>query len=228
MTRTRGDPARVTDPQPVPSTTPAPAADAVQPPAGAPDPTATTPPAPAAAPASTVEITPEIQALLDEAAKKASRDANAEAIKAKKERDALLKAEQDRKDAELSETERLQKERDEAVKAAEQATATARAVAVNAALERAAIAAGFADPTDALSLADAITTDESGQPVGVTEAVAALLTAKPHYAKGPSDPSLDANNGQRNNRPTLTPQQQTEQLYAPVRNGSFWNQPAPK
>lgn len=209
-----------TTPPPTADDTP-PAGAEQQPPAGTPDPQQT-PEAPAAN-AQTPEITPEIQKLIDEAAAKASRDANREAIAAKKRAKELEDAEQKRKDAELSETERLQKERDEAIKAAEDAKAAATAATIRTALERAAIAAGFADPTDALSLADAITLDDDGQPVGVTEAVAGLLAAKPHYAKGPGTPGLDASNGGRKPAPDLTPEQQTDQLYAHRKPVNVWD-----
>ena len=134
----------------------------------------------------------------------------------------LEDAEQARKDAALSETERLQKERDDAVKAAEAATQTARAMTVNTAVERAATAAGFADPSDALTLAAAIELDDNGQPVGVAEAVAALLAAKPHYAAATGTPQLDPTNGARmggaGNQPVSDVQRLAELRNPPAGN----------
>ena len=205
----------MTDLQPDPSTETPPAGNPEQPPAGTQTETETTPPAGTA----NVEITPEIQKLIDDAAAQASRDANREAIAAKKRAKELEDAEQARKDAELSDAERLQNERDAATTAAEAAKAELRSARIESAILAA--AGDFADPTDALTVASSIELDDDGMPVGVVEAVAALLAAKPHYAKPSGTPPLDASNPARLTE-SLSPQQQTEALRTRKRGPSVW------
>jgi hypothetical protein len=177
-------------------------------------------------PAATPEVTPEIQALIDEAARKASRDANREAIAAKKRAKELEEAEEARKHAELSEAEQAKAKAEAAEARATELETKLRESTIEAALRSAARAANYADEADALQLAPTIKLDDDGRPVEVTEAVAALLASRPHYAATPGTPRLDPSNGGRGTTPELTPQQQTQNLWANARGPSIWNIPA--
>lgn len=112
---------------------------------------------------------------------------------------ALEQAEEERRRAELSATERLEAEKDAALKAAEAAKAE-RDKALTAANQRL-IKAEFralarelnvrADAIDdAYVLADltSVSVDESGNPIGVEDAVKALLTHKPYLVDVPKKP----------------------------------------
>lgn len=184
------------------------------------NPAATSEPAAPAAPAA--EIDPATQALIEDAARAASRKANKEAESLRKRLKAFEEAEAKRAEAELSEAERLAKQRDEAMAEAERLREHAAQVRIRAELEKAARAAGYNDESDALQLAAQIELDGDGNPIGVADAVQELLTAKPHYAARPAAPTLDPTNGGRSEQPALTPQQQTAQLMAGRRGPSIW------
>ncbi|MCG7383396.1 scaffolding protein [Paenibacillus sp. ACRRY] len=109
------------------------------------------------------------------------------------------KAEEERKRAELSVTERLEAEKAEALERAQQAE-QAKEAALSAANQRL-IKAEFkavarelnvrADALDdVLLLADktSVSVDENGNPVGVEDAVKALLTNKPYLVDAPKKP----------------------------------------
>lgn len=168
---------------------------------------------------------------VDEATKKLKKEAQQQraARRAAEARLAELeKAEEARKNAELSEAEQAKKAAETAEARANALEAEVRATKVNAAIEKAARAAGYADESDALQLAATIKLDDDGQPIGVTEAVAALLESKPHYAAKPGTPRLDPSNGGRQEAAPLTAQQQTANLWATGRGPSIWNIPTVK
>jgi hypothetical protein len=183
------------------------------PPAG--DPPAPTPPAgtppvePTTPPAGTEDPDPIEQARIE-----ASRKANAEA-KAQRDRAKAAEAEleklraeaEERRLAELSAAEAAEERAAKAEAALADATAKARAATIATELERAARAAGYSDPTDALQLAGQIQTDDDGKPVGVAEAVKALAEAKPHYLAGPGTPGLDPSNHGKQDPPEESPEQ---------------------
>jgi hypothetical protein len=192
----------------------APAADAP----AATDAPATPTPAPAAAapePTTDANTDPAIQAQVDEAAKKASRDANREAAALRKRLKEYEDAEEARKTAALSETERLQKERDDATKAAAAAQEQARAAFLRAEVATASVDLKIVDPEAALALMDhtKVTWSDDGKPEGVAEALTALAAVKPYLVAKPGTPTLDPSNGGRGGAPDLTPQQQTEALW---------------
>lgn len=184
-------------------------------------------PAPEATPSEpkTVEVTPDIQALIDEAAIAASKKANREAIAAKKRLAELEAAEQQRKDAELSEAERLAKERDEAKEAATRAQVTAQKALLRADVATHALTLKIVDVDAALALMDTsnIAYTDDGTVEGVAEALTALAAAKPYLVeKAPAAPNLDPNNPGRGNQPDLTPAQVTAHLYDRPANQSIW------
>lgn len=78
----------------------------------------------------------------------------------------------------------------------------------NAALTLAATLAGFADPTDALVLADRVvlTVDDDGVVTGAQEAIDALAKAKPHLLKVRSSPPAGgaAGTGGNGNKPATS------------------------
>lgn len=172
-----------------------------------------------------VEVTPEVQALIDEAAVAASRKANKEAIAAKKRLAELEAAEQKRKDAELSEAERLTKERDEAQALAAQAQQTAQAALLRAEVATQSIALNIVDSDTALAIMDRsdIKFNDDGTIDGVKQALDALTKAKPFLVESKQrNPHLDPNNGGRGGEPTLTPEQQTAQLYSGSHGKPIW------
>ncbi len=167
----------------------------------------------------------------DEATKKLKKEAQQQraARRAAEARLAELEAaEEARKNAELSEAEQAKKAAEAAESRAAALEQQVRETKVNAAIEKAARAAGYADETDALQLAASIKLDDDGEPVGVTEAVTALLVSKPHYAAKPGTPRLDTSNGGRQEAAPLTAQQQTQNLWATGRGPSIWNIPTVK
>lgn len=164
----------------------------------------------------------------DDAIKKLKKEAQQQraARRAAEERLAELEAaEQTRKDAELSEAEKATKKAEAAEAKAAELEQRLTATKIEAELRTAARAANYADEADALQLANSITLDTDGRPVGVTEAVAALLASKPHYAAKPGTPRLDPSNGGRQDAAPLTPQQQTSSLWSNARGVSIWNIP---
>ena len=99
-----------------------------------------------------------------------------------RELEALRKADEDRKNADLSEVDRLKKElaaRDAAIEAA---TAQAKAGRLAGASLAAAARLGFADPEDAQRFLDdgAVEWDDAGNPKNVGALLEAVLKAKPY------------------------------------------------
>ncbi len=99
-----------------------------------------------------------------------------------RELEALRKADEDRKNADLSEVEKLRKELAEKNAAIEAASAQAKAGRLAGASLAAAARLGFADPEDAQRFldADAIEWDDSGAPKNVQALLEAVLKAKPY------------------------------------------------
>lgn len=133
-------------------------------------PAAPTPPAGDGAPADTPPTDKELHALRTKAGR------------LERELEALRKADEDRKNADLSEVDRLKKElaaRDAAIEAA---AAQAKAGRLAGASLAAAARLGFADPEDAQRFldADAIEWDDSGAPKNVQALLEAVLKAKPY------------------------------------------------
>lgn len=189
-----------------------------------PAPEATPTPATEAPPAPPVEVTPEIQKLIDDAAIKASKSANREAIAAKNRLKELEEAEQKRKDAELSEAEQLTKARDEAEARAAQATLAAQKALLRADVATHSLDLKIVDVDAALALMDTsnVTYTDDGKVEGVKEALAALAASKPYLVQAPAAPNLDPNNPGRGNQPDLTPAQVTANLYNRPPNQSIW------
>ncbi|MCW2922257.1 MAG: Phage minor structural protein [Thermoleophilia bacterium] len=211
------------DPQPDPNASTPPAGTEATPQAGTPDPNvSTTPPA---GTAQTVEVTPEIQKLIDDAAARASREANKEAVAAKQRAKALEDAEAQRQHEALSETERLQKERDDATQAAADATDRARRAQLRAEVATVATTLNLVDADAALALlpADAITFDDDGTPVGVEAALKQLAESKPYLVAVAGTPKLDPTNGGRGGgTPTVSDTERLAQIRNPNRNADIW------
>lgn len=128
--------------------------------------------------------TPEEMRAELERTRKALKDANKEAADRRKRLDALEKAEKERSDKDLSESERLKKdlgERDSALTATQQELRNERTAN---AVELVALALDFHDTEDALRLIDldAIEYSEDGRPdrKSIKKALEALAKAKPH------------------------------------------------
>lgn len=115
-----------------------------------------------------------------------------------RELEALRKADEDRKNADLSEVDRLKKElaaRDAAIEAA---ATQAKAGRLAGASLAAAARLGFADPEDAQRFldADAVEWDDSGAPKNVQALLEAVLKAKP-YLKASFTQTPDLGQGNR-------------------------------
>lgn len=125
----------------------------------------------------------------------ALKAANAEAAKRRKELKRFEEDEQKRKDAELSESERLQKELAAAQAAQADAEARVNDVLLRSEVERAAVKAGFVDPEVAYQLADLSEVEideEDGSVSGADKAVKALAKEKPYLLRQPDKPDIDA------------------------------------
>lgn len=103
----------------------------------------------------------------------------AERLKRLQELEQAQLSEQERVQAKLSELESKLAERDAAVA---EAQAQMQRLRIEQAVQSAAVAANFRTPADALALIDisAVVFDDSGQPSGVAELVAALATERPY------------------------------------------------
>lgn len=114
--------------------------------------------------------------------------------------EAKLKADED---AKLSELEKAQRERDEERAKRESAEQRARDVLLQAAIERKAAQAGFADPADAVQFAskdDLLAEDGTVNQKAVEQEVARVLEAKPYLKSGQqaqAAQTTSATNGQR-------------------------------
>ena len=149
-------------------------------------PAAQTPPAGDGAPTDTPPTDKELHALRTKAGR------------LERELEALRKADEDRKNADLSEVEKLKKELAEKNAAIEAASAQAKAGRLAGASLAAAARLGFADPEDAQRFldADAIEWDDSGAPKNVQALLEAVLKAKP-YLKASFTQPPDLGQGNR-------------------------------
>ena len=129
---------------------------------------------------------------------RALKDANKEAGDRRKRLKELEDAEEARKAASLSETEKLQKELEEARAETAKATANAREMLVRSAFVAEAAKAGVLHPEDVYLLADkaGVDVNEQGAVEGVEDAVKALVEAGrlPMAGKRPA-PNLDGGAG---------------------------------
>jgi hypothetical protein len=128
-----------------------------------------------------------------------------EAKKAQRRLRELEEAEEARKQAELSETDRLKAEADKARQEAEGLQKQLQQTRIRHAVELEAARLAFHDPDVAYSLADlsSVEIDEAGKVTGVKEALAALSKARPYLIKTeeatgrvPGDPA-NSSNGRR-------------------------------
>lgn len=180
----------------------APAAPDATPQAGTTPPAADATDAPAAPQAP--EVTPEVQHLIDEAAKAASRKANAEAQAMRKRMKELEDAEQARKDADLSELEKAQKAAAEAAERATTAEARARAATLQAAITAEATRVGI-NPELALKLAaNDVTFDDAGNPDNTAAVLDALATAHPNLVQQTRVPTQSPTNPGRTDAPPMS------------------------
>ncbi len=135
----------------------------------------------------------ELQAELD-SIRAALKKANAEAANRRKKLTEFETAEQKRKDAELTEIEKLQKASEAAEKRAATAEAGLRESLLRAAVHLEAVKLGFHNPEDA-ALADlsGVTVEDGGGVTGADVALKALVKSRPYLiAKNTDNPDIDA------------------------------------
>jgi uncharacterized membrane protein YqiK len=127
------------------------------------------------------------------------KEVNTESAERRKKLEALEKAEEERKKAETTELERIKAEAEEAKKRAEDVAAQAKKDKVNHLVEMTAIELGFADPADALKMADLSNViDGEGGKAEAKKALEALLKVKP-YLKKEEGKAPDLDGKRRNN-----------------------------
>lgn len=147
----------------------------------------------------TQDTTPDAAALSAENARlsAALKAANNESAGRRKRLEELEAAEQQRKDAELSEIDKLNKRLAEAEQATTQAAQQAQATLIRAAFVAEAARADAQFPEDAFALANraGVAIDDNGTVTGVAEAVKALVEAGRLPTKRNRAPSLDAGAG---------------------------------
>ena len=142
------------------------------------------------------ELAAELQRARD-----ALRAANNEAAQRRKKLDEYERAEQTRKDAELSEMDKLNKRLAEAETARQQALTTANDRLIKAAFVAEAAKHGVEYPEDAFLLADKsnVAVDDSGNVSGVAETVKSLVDGKRLPLRSRAIASLDAGAGSTSN-----------------------------
>lgn len=126
----------------------------------------------------------ELQAEL-ERTRKALNQANRESAERRKRIEAYEAEEQKKRDAELSEAERLKKERDALIAERDNAIAAHRKALIEAAVTLAAKDANLHNPQDAHVLADLseVTIGEDGAVMGADKAIRKLIEARPYLVK---------------------------------------------
>lgn len=138
--------------------------------------------------------------------------ANREAADRRKKLEQYEKAEQDRKQAEMTELEKLQAAKEAAEKRAQDAEARATQRLIESAFVAEASRYGAKFPEDAYTLADksGVTVDDDGKVVGVSEAVKALVSGGRLPMGTPQAPDLDGGSGggQPQTRVTLTAEEE--------------------
>ena len=142
------------------------------------------------------ELAAELQRARD-----ALKAANNEAAQRRKKLDEYERAEQTRKDAELSEMDKLNKRLAEAETARQQALTTANDRLIKAAFVAEAAKHGVEYPEDAFLLADKsnVAVDDSGNVSGVAETVKSLVDGKRLPLRSRAIASLDAGAGSTSN-----------------------------
>ena len=142
------------------------------------------------------ELAAELQRTRD-----ALKAANNEAAQRRKKLDEYERAEQTRKDAELSEMDKLNKRLAEAETARQQALTTANDRLIKAAFVAEAAKHGVEYPEDAFLLADKsnVAVDDSGNVIGVAETVKSLVDGKRLPLRSRAIASLDAGAGSTSN-----------------------------
>ena len=142
------------------------------------------------------ELAAELQRARD-----ALKAANNEAAQRRKKLDEYERAEQTRKDAELSEMDKLNKRLAEAETARQQALTTANDRLIKAAFVAEAAKHGVEYPEDAFLLADKsnVAVDDSGNVIGVAETVKTLVDGKRLPLRNRAIASLDAGAGSTSN-----------------------------
>lgn len=158
------------------------------------------------------KLTEAAQKALEEltGAQKALHGANSEAAERRKKLEAFEKAEEERKKAELSEVEKAKAEADDARKQAAALAEQVKKDKIAHIVEITARDLEFADPDDAVKLADLSgIADDANAKAEVKKVLEALLKAKPHLKKVKGEaPDLDS---QKRNNVTATT---TEELLA--------------
>jgi len=139
----------------------------------------------------------ELQAEL-ERVRAALKSANSEAAKRRKTLEAFEQAEEERKQAEMTELERVQAKLKEAQDRAEAIELEAREAKIGHAVTLAATKANFYDPEDAMAFLVGVEfdVDDKGKVQGVAEALAALVKERPYLVKAatPGDPDARKRN----------------------------------
>lgn len=174
--------------------------------------TPTTPPPEAPATGDPADLGESGKAALDKE-REARRDAEKRAKSSEAELKKFRDAAQAQADAELSESEKLQRRVAE-LETERDAQATAqREQAIRMAAVTAAARLGFADPEDAYALLDreAIEIDDAGTPKNVGKLLTDLLKAKPYLGAAHARPMGSADGGARTGGPSLTDQIQEAQ-----------------
>lgn len=139
---------------------------------------------------------PTIEQLQEELAKSNSalKEANVESMKRRKRLDELERAEQERQQAQLSESERLVKERDALKSKLETAQSETAQLKTRHAVEIAAMAANFSKPAHyvhALIAAAGLKVElgEDGSVIGIDEAIKKLQADMPELFRQPTEPA---------------------------------------
>ncbi|OUN01411.1 MAG: hypothetical protein BAA04_04805 [Firmicutes bacterium ZCTH02-B6] len=145
-----------------------------------------------------IQFTPEQQAYIDaliaQRLSRAEKTAAKRALEARAKElgfesveamEAALKAAKEAQEAQKSETEKLREAKEAAERQARAAQEQAKQALIRAALMTAAAQAGFADPQDAIRLADTSEVDvkDDGTVTGAIEAIEALAKAKPYLLR---------------------------------------------
>jgi len=135
----------------------------------------------------------ELQAEL-ERVRAALKSANSEAADRRKKLEAFEEAEEARKQAAMTELERVQAKLKEAQDRVEAVERDAQQARISSAVTLAATQANFHNPADAMAFLDPakFTFDDKGKVEGVAEALAKLVKERPHLVKTPSPNDPDA------------------------------------
>lgn len=155
----------------------------------------------------------EIQAELEDT-RAALKKANKEAADRRKRLDALEAAEQKRKDAELSEVERLQAQVDAAKSSAEAATAAANERLMRASVLAEASKLEFLDPSDAWRMVDrdGLSIGDDGEVTGAVDALKALVKAKPYLIRQKQSHDINGDRGRGDGKQPDKAAEKGEQL----------------